>query len=380
MQVSSSTGTLEGTPWYRFDDERVYEVEASQALVENFGTGSAGHRRNMWNWQTIKYGRTACMLFYIRRSAARQILASGAAAAAVQTSITSMNRGGAAVPATAVTTASVGGSAAANDAPSQVANLNNPPHSTAVLKTSSTAQAPPKEIWSSDEIPSPANKFDENHAQYLIASLNYTDLRKALQQLNRLDALSRFQSHELDDYSVDLATHEQFLEELGLSIQENAELMKIWRGLRGLRDATPSASRNSPIDIKFRSLAVSSSAIASLPARSVISPDTSLLPVFNKPSLSMQSIADTVSALCLKKANEKHADDSDDDNDVDVTTSNSVEHLPAYLRPYHPRLLIQLRAFLVSVTFLIRLLFLLKRVSQKRDTAAVPPPACVWSG
>ena len=380
MQVSSSTGTLEGTTWYRFDDERVYEVEASQALVENFGTGSAGHRRNMWNWQTIKYGRTACMLFYVRRSAARHILASGAAAAAVQTSITSMNRGGAAVPATAVTTASVGGSAAANDAPSQVANLNNPPHSTAVLKTSSTAQSPPKEIWSSDEIPSPANNFDENHAQYLIASRNYTDLRKALQQLNRLDALSRFQSHELDDYSVDLATHEQFLEELGLSIQENAELMKIWRGLRGLRDATPSASRSSPIDIKFRSLAVSSSAIASLPARSVISPDTSLLPVFNKPSLSMQSIVDTVSALCLKKANEKHADDSDDDNDADVTTSNSVEHLPAYLRPYHPRLLIQLRAFLVSVTFLIRLLFLLKRVSQKLDTAAVPPPAYVWSG
>jgi hypothetical protein len=208
-------------------------------------------------------------------------------------------------------------------------------------------------MWSNDNISqSPASKFDDNHARPLL-SRDYTDLNEALLELNRPDALSRFQLYDFDDTAVDLETHEQHLAELGLSTQENAELMKIWRRIRNLGDAVaPSAARSSPIDIKFRSLAVSSSALASLPARSVISPDASLLPVFNKPSLTMQSIVDTVSALCVKTCNERRLVDSDDDNDADLTTANAVEHLPAYLRAYHPRLLSQLRAFHVSIALL----------------------------
>lgn len=317
---------MEGTPWYRFDDERVYEVEASQALVENFGTGSAGHRRSMWNWQTIKYGRTACMLFYVRRSAAAGILASGAAAAAVQTATSA--GGGAAVP-----------SASTKNA----ANLNAP--YVGVNNSSSAQTLPPKDIWGNDEVPSPASAFDQRHAQSV--PRDYTDLQKALTMLNRQDALPAFRELKLDDACVDLMTHEQHLDELGLSPGENARLMSIWQKIRGLGDSAASAARSSPIDIKLRSLTISSTAQASLPARSVVSPDATLLPVYSTPSLSIQSIVDGVSALCAKQANEKRASDSDDE-DFDCLTSNSVLHLPTYLRAYHPQIPTQMRAFHVS--------------------------------
>ena len=343
-QVSSSTGTLQGTPWYRFDDERVYEVEASQALVENFGTGSAGHRRNMWNWQTIKYGRTACMLFYVRRSAAVHILASGAAAAAVQTSI---NAGSA----TAAAQASVKAGAAAVTSIASACddNLNSTFQSNASMKHRSTATSSDKDIWPNDDVPSPASNFDNHHAQPVEIPPDYTDLRKALFQLNRPDALPAFQNYEFDDKSIDHAVHEQHLDFLGLSAQENAQLMASWPLIRGSRNAASSASRSSPIDIKLRSLTISSSAPASHPARSVISPDSSLLPLFSKPSLTMQSITDSVSALCIKKSLERL--DSDDENDFESTTTNSLEHLPSYIRAYHPQLLSQLRAFHVSISF-----------------------------
>ena len=352
-QVSASTGTLEGTPWYRFDDERVYEVEAAQALAENFGTGSAGHRRNMWNWQTIRYGRTACMLFYVRRSAAAGILASGSAAAAVHASV---NGGAAAAAAAHVPTNGGAAAVAPVNAPSTNASISSAAsQSNSATKSSIAVQSSSKDIWSNDDLPATARELRANGAQR--TEYVYTDLRKALLQLNRLDALDAFRRFDLDDSAVDLAEHEQHLEYLGLTTYENAILMEIWQNLRGLghaaaSSATASASLDLPVDIKLRSLAItSSSAAAPLAPRSVVSPDASILPVFNKPGLSMRSIAEMVSAVCIKNSNEQRVNDSDDENDAEVVTANNVQHLPAYIRAYHPRMLSQLRVFHVGRPF-----------------------------
>lgn len=351
-QVSAATGTLEGTQWYRFDDERVYEVEASQALVENFGTGSAGHHRNMWNWQTIKYGRTACMLFYVRRSAAAGILASGSAAAAVQAAA---NAGTAA--AAEVRDRNKGGAASVSPAQASSASVNNSNTATrsdSAMKNSVTSQSSSLDIWRDHDVPvNSASSLRDNCAQSLLRTDNYTDIRKALLQLNRPDALAAFQLHHIDDAAVDLAEHEQHLEYLGLTAQENALLMEIWQSLRGLGASTAPASRDLPIDIKLRSMAITpSSAAASLAPRSFISPDSATMPEFNNPSLSIRNITDIASSVCIKNSNERRmAFDSDDEYDTEHMTANNVQHLPPYIRAYHPRILSQLRVFNVSRLF-----------------------------
>lgn len=374
-QVSASTGTLEGTSWYRFDDERVYEVEAAQALVENFGTGSAGHRRNMWNWQTIKYGRTACMLFYVRRSAAAGILASGSAAAAVRASV----NGGAAAAAVAHLPTNGGAAAAAPiNASSVNASISSAaPQSNSATKSSIAVQSSSKDIWSNDNLPDTARELPINSAQLY----EYTDLRKALLQLNRLDALDAFQLHSLDDSAVDLLEHEQHLEYLGLTTYENAQLMEIWQKLRGLghaaaSSATASPSLDLPVDIKLRSLSISSSsAAAPLAPRSVVSPDASMLPVFNKPGLSMRNIAEMASAVCMKNSNERRVNDSDDENDAEVVTENNVQHLPSYIRAYHPRMFSQLRVFHVGRPFVRTATCASSCVSPSLTPSSVPPSA-----
>jgi hypothetical protein len=213
-----------------------------------------------------------------------------------------------------------------------------------------------KDIWPDNGLPRAAHAPSDNAAQTL-QRFDYTDLRKALLQINRPDALPAFQLHDLDDSAVDLADHEQHLEYLGLTTHENAQLMDVWQNLRGLGSAavsaaTASASRAQPVDVKVRSLAsTSSSATALLPPRSVISPDASMLPVLSQPSLTMRSIADMAAAVCIKNSTERQVIDSDDENDAELMTTNSVQHLPAYIRAYYPQILSDLRVFHVGQPF-----------------------------
>jgi hypothetical protein len=304
----------------------------------------------MWNWQTIKYGRTACMLFYVRRSAAAGILASGSAAAAVQAAV-----GGGAAAAAAAHDRNTGGATAVTSGVALSAsapNSNNATLLNSVMKKNVTVTSASQDIWNDQAMSIPASLMRDNCSQSLLRTDDYTDLRKALLQLNRPDALAAFQLHNLDDSAVDLAQHEQHLEYLGLTAKENARLMEIWQNLRGLGASTASALRDLPIDVKLRSLAITpAAAAASVAPRSVISPCAATLPVFNNPSLSMRSIAEIASALCIKSADERLNVDSDDENETEYMTTSSVQHLPSYIRAYHPRILSQLRVFNVSRLF-----------------------------
>jgi hypothetical protein len=338
-QVSTSTGTLQGTPWFRFDDERVYQVEASEALVENFGTGSSGHRRNLWNWKTIKYGRTACMLFYVRRSAAAEVLASGAAASAVQTSITRAS--------SAAQSLTNGGAAAAALSCGEAGSFNcNAPTQTNCIPKNTPLNTSSSDIQQNGFTANAASNFHENCAHPL-HSCDNNQLRMALARVNRLDALSAFRNCGLDDASIDMAEHEQHLDYLGMTAEENSQFSAAWRSIRGSSNVAPVASQSSPINLKLRSLDLSSSAVASSNlARSVVPPNPSRLPDFSDPGLTIQNVVEAAATFCVEK--NMRPSDSDDDNDLDCSTGSSLQHLPSYIRAYHPHILSQLRAFHVS--------------------------------